>query len=177
MLNKYVVALLALEPKLFESEAQKSFANIIDEYVAGPESYPHITLCQFYTDKENIAKIDEDLAEVKTFPQPRFNGLHFIKSYLPNLWGAELSIAREAKLVDFHKQIVAILKKHNIASYVTETGDLFRPHLTLARINRLQINHFNEELLKKCEFSLTLGEVSKIGQYKKTLTTYAAKMK
>ena len=58
MLNKYVVALLALEHKLFESEAQKSFTNIIDEYVAGPESCPHITLCQFYTDKENIAKID-----------------------------------------------------------------------------------------------------------------------
>ena len=77
-MNKYIIALLALEPDIYANEAQKSFADIIDVYVAGPKSYPHITICQFYTDENVIQKIDEDLTRIDCFPQPHFNGLQFV---------------------------------------------------------------------------------------------------
>ena len=165
MFIKYIIGLLALQPDPYIYEAQRVFADVQDHYIVGPTSYPHITLCQFYADEAIMQKIENDLKTLQNVPQPHFTGLHFVKDPLPKLWGVEISARRDAALMNYHNNVIIILQSHGVKTYVNDTHDLFRPHLTLARINKLQLYNFNDNLLQDTPFILATGQAGPLGQF------------
>lgn len=164
--------MLALQPAPYINEAQLLFSEVQDQYIAGSGSHPHITLCQFYADESTMQKIEADLKALGSPPQPHFSGIHFVKDPKPGLWGVEISATRDSALIAYHNEVISILKKHNINTYINDTGDLFRPHLTLARINKLGFEGFNEDLLRDTPFLLATGEAGPLGQFEKIRKKY-----
>jgi 2'-5' RNA ligase len=162
---RYVIAFLALIPNIFIHEAREKFFALSEGYLLGSKSLPHITLAQFYLASEDKLRDiwDEVVSKIDTTYHPKFLGLSLTKK-AKNLWGVSLLAAREPTLVKQHLEVVDILKKNNI-SCISETGDLYRPHLTLARIKELNISSFNDDLLESSLFTLALGYCDENGQY------------
>ncbi|MGI4852336.1 MAG: hypothetical protein ACRYGR_10405 [Janthinobacterium lividum] len=168
--TKYIIALLAEHPTEYIEVAHRLFSTVQDQYITGPESLPHITLCQFYTDNPTLEKIKQDIKSLSIFPQPHFNGIHFIKDPLPNLWGAEISVARDPAFIKYQNQFVNILKKYHIHC-INDVGDLYRPHLTLARINHVVLDNFTDHILKDTSFILSIGRAGDLGQFIEVIET------
>jgi 2'-5' RNA ligase len=164
-----IIALLAELPNLFIEEAQAQFSRIAEGYLLSNDSLPHVTLAQFYLDNENeLKKIwDELQTQVVTMPQPRFTGIGFTQK-AKNLWGVSLSVARDSELLNLHCVVVDALQKHTIQP-LNDSKELYRPHLTLARIREPKLDNFNVTLLQATPFVFALGQADENGQYLKSI--------
>ncbi len=166
---RYIIALLAQEPDPFIQEAQRQFSDIAQGYLLSNSSLPHITLAQFDLDDEQ--KLEEVWRElfacVKDIPQPRFTGIGFSKK-AQGLWGTSLSVAREPELVNLHLMVIDVLKNHGIRS-ITHSKELYRPHVTLARVAEPKLSQFNDSILDPALFILALGQGDENGQYLNTV--------
>ncbi len=166
---RYIIALLAQEPEPFIQEAQRQFSPIAQGYLLSNNSLPHITLAQFNVDDVyKLGKIwNELLTYIKDIPQPRFLGIGFSKkTKMP--WGASLSVAREPELVALHLIVIDVLKNYGIQS-ITPSKELYRPHVTLARITEPRLSLFDDSILDPSSFILALGQGDENGQYLKTV--------
>lgn len=165
---RYNAALLALEPQRYVKEAQR-FSKNAQGYLLGEHSLPHVTIAQFYAGPQTYAAIVDDLEKINTIPQLHFNGFHFGKDeHEADVWWMSLSIAREPALVHFHQSVCAILKQHRIEP-VSRSAELYRPHLTLARIHTVSLESLSATILEPASFSFVVGESDEFGQFKKVL--------
>lgn len=161
--TRYNIALLALKPEPYISVAQSHFSDQARCYLLGPESAPHITICQFYGESAVLPSLIRALATLEKSPPVRFTGLGFSKDKTPNMWGASLTIARTPELMKLHLGVVDVLNQQGL-SPLNSSGDLYRPHLTLARIEGLTVSNFSGDSLEDSPFSLVLGESDDWGQ-------------
>jgi hypothetical protein len=165
MVQKYIIALLAVEPFNYIKAAQQLFSSNAEGYLLGPHSDPHITLCQFYTDDERLAFIQDEITALKSKVQPLFTGFSFIQDRQDaSFWWAELAVVRAPDLMLLHNKIVFNLKQKNIPC-INDSGDLYRPHLTLARVKTPHLSHLNADLLQDRPFRLAIGYGDEIGQF------------
>lgn len=158
-----------MNPEKYIKEARHHFSLIADKYILGPQSIPHITLCQFYADLEIYPTVWQEVINLGNCPQPEFTGFSFIKDHQnPNLWWAEISVSRKSELVNFQNKVTHILKKNEI-DCLNDINDLYRPHLTLARIDKLEINSLDAQLLQSETFMLSIGVSDEVGQFTQML--------
>lgn len=170
---RYILALTPSKERgsFYVQTAQQLFSELSDGYLLSNQSLPHITICQFECNSvEEINFIHSEIKLWKVSPSLiRFVGMSFIKGvgvYESSYW-AELSVARDQELLEIHKKGISLLKsKSNFC--INDINDLYRPHLTLARI---KISNFlpiwpNSILSNDItDFSLSLGEADFNWQY------------
>ncbi|OGN63359.1 MAG: hypothetical protein A3E80_02885 [Chlamydiae bacterium RIFCSPHIGHO2_12_FULL_49_9] len=118
--------------------AQGLFSSTSDSYLLSEHSLPHITVCQFECDQGQIAhaiwkefaKQTDDLSI-----SVRFTGVSFTKGIggHQEFYWAELVIARDAAIMKAHHLAVTAVQNRGLV-LLNEIGDLYYPHLTLARI-------------------------------------------
>lgn len=166
---RYNIALIATNPEKYINYAQKEFSDFAKGYLLSKNSLPHITVAQF---KEiNRAKILLLWQEIQDsgliIPQINLIGVSLTRKN-DNLWGISLIVKRCSELVRLQEAIITILKNYSI-DCISPTGDLYRPHLTLARIPELKITYFDEQLLDGCNFVLVIGECDENGQFIKII--------
>ena len=170
MLKKYIIALLAVEPSDYIQAAQQHFGQCAEGYILGPKSHPHITLGQFYADAEIVALIKSEALSLRDYPQPNFTGFSFIQDRQDaSFWWAELAVARAPALMLLHNKIVDNLTQKNIPC-INDSGDLYRPHITLARVKKQHLSHLNADLLQDRPFRLAIGSADDLGQFIEILT-------
>jgi hypothetical protein len=167
---RYIIALLAKLPDLYVQESQK-FALISSGYLLSSNSLPHITLAQF--DFSDIDFNDQELKlsqiwlsiqkQIISLPQPKFIGFGFTRKF-QDLWNISLTVARDPELVKLHLQITDILQKFDLKC-ISGFGDLYRQHLTLARVKEFKIYNFNNNLLDDVSFNLAIGKGDLNGQF------------
>ncbi|MBS0185195.1 MAG: hypothetical protein JSS34_02415 [Proteobacteria bacterium] len=167
VLKRYNIALLALEKAPYIQEAQKLFSKNYKNYILGDESLPHITLCQFYAEDGALEGILKDVKKIKAWPSVNFTGISFQKEKNTPFWWAELSVLCEASLLNFQSHIMSLLKQYKTVP-LNLPENLYRPHLTLARVTSLKIKAIHEDLLTQRPFTLALGESDFFGQFVKT---------
>jgi 2'-5' RNA ligase len=165
---RYNAALLALDSQRYVGEAQR-FAKQAQGYLLGDHSLPHVTLAQFYANQQAYAAIVHDLQKVTNIPHLEFTGFNFGKDDREEgTWWVSLSIARNPTLMDLHQSVCTILKKHQIQP-INRIGDLYRPHLTLARIQKVHLEDLSSAALDPSPFAFVIGEADEFGQFKKVL--------
>jgi len=165
---RYNAALLALEPHRYVREAQR-FAKEAQGYLLGEHSLPHVTLAQFYANPQTYAAIVDDLHNGGQIPQIQFNGFHFGKDdHVEGVWWVSLSIARDPALVHLHQFVCSILKRHQTEP-LNSSADLYRPHLTLARVQKIHLDGLTSPVLAPSSFGFVVGESDEFGQFKKVL--------
>lgn len=165
---RYIIALVPKSPDIFIAEAQKYASEAIG-YILSNSSLPHITLAQFESaDKNKVENIWQSLqSQTTTIPQPEFIGISITRK-AANLWGLSLMARRDEDLVNLHLSVIKLLEK-NVISCLSPVGELYRSHLTLARIPEPNIVNFNERLLNNVPFVLGFGQGDVNGQYLKTI--------
>lgn len=171
LMIKYIIALLALQPQGYVDYAQNHFAPHSAEYLLGSNSHPHITLAQFYGTPENYAKICQELEAIQDVPEPQFTGLSFIQDKKDSdIWWTEFSAAREQKLLQLQRKITTIVESKKL-ELLNDKEDLYRPHLTLARIRQGNIS-YPLQTIPSSSFILVIGEADERGQFIKVLKKF-----
>lgn len=169
MQQRYNFALLSTgHPERYIAAARHHFQHLADGYLLGPESLPHITLAQFRADPEALLPLIKALALVPHTIPIHLSGLGFSNKADTPLWGVSLTVARKSNLLSLHQTVVHILEQHAL-SPLNATGDLYRPHLTLARIHRLLVQDFAKNIFERDTFQLALGLSDELGQFKRVL--------
>ncbi|MGN6670898.1 MAG: 2'-5' RNA ligase family protein [Candidatus Nucleicultricaceae bacterium] len=169
MQQRYNFALLSTgHPERYITAAEHHFQHLADGYLLGSESLPHITLAQFRADPEVLPALITALALVPHIIPIHLSGLGFSNKADTPLWGASLTVARSSNLLTLHQTVVHILAQHTL-SPLNATGDLYRPHLTLARIHRLDVHDFKKDIFEGDTFRLALGLSDELGQFKRVL--------
>jgi len=165
---RYNAALLALEPQQYVWEAQR-FARNAQGYLLGDQSLPHVTLAQFYADHQTYAAIVNNLRTITKVPPLQFIGFNFGKDdHEESIWWVSLSIVRDPELVHLHQSVCTILKQHQTEP-INSNGELYRPHLTLARIREAHLDSLSSAVLDLSPFAFVVGESDEFGQFKKVL--------
>ena len=116
--------------------AQKLFSSVSDKYLLSEHSLPHITLCQFDCGQQDVIVISKELEELKMNSYlVRFTGFAFVRGLEVHrdFYWAELSVARDTEIMKIYRTTAAIIHSHELTC-LNEQDDLYRPHLTLARI-------------------------------------------
>ncbi len=173
---RFILALIPPKETVaaFIQAAQMLFASDNDGYLLSETSLPHVTVCQFECDSEQEARaIWQRVDSLNIQPIPlRFTGVSFVKGtglHKEAYW-TELSIARNENVMRIHRIASEIVRAQGFHS-LNDSGDLYRPHLTLARIRLPDvISRWPEELLKSAgHFKLALARGDQNGQYLQTL--------
>ncbi len=144
--------------KKYIRAAQMLFSSVSIGYLLHEWSLPHITVCQFKCrQKKDAAAVWKELAIKDTFPI-RFTGVSFIKGLgiHKKFYWAELSVARDKEVMRVHQMAAAAVHMQGFPC-LNDQGDLYRPHLTLARIRLPStIKKWPDILLKGANFRLEL---------------------
>lgn len=169
MQQRYNLALLSTgHPERYITAAQHHFQSVADGYLLGNESLPHITLAQFRAFQDILPPLIEALESApKTIPVELI-GLGFSNKASTPLWGASLTVARQESLLTLHQNVVDALTQNGLIP-LNSTGDLYRPHLTLARINQLRVEGFAKDIFEGDTFHLALGLSDELGQFTRVL--------
>jgi 2'-5' RNA ligase len=133
MIMKYVIALIPQNIDIFIDVAHQLFGPISQEYVLSKNnSLPHITLAQFLSENsEQLQHVWHELQHA-AIPRVQFIGIGFTKKW-DSKWNASLTVTRTSELIKLQQHIITVVKKYKVESVVPD-GDIYRPHLTLARI-------------------------------------------
>lgn len=163
---RYNIALLSTgHPKAYTEAARAFFLDYAVGYLLGPSSLPHVTICQFMAKPSSLPMLMDRLAAYhEKSPLLELTGLRFSdKRGHPTLWGVSLSVARTPGLMALHRFVVSLLGEYGLTP-LNAIEDLYTPHLTLARVNRLCADGFSKDLFKQDRFELVLGESDQLGQ-------------
>lgn len=148
--------------------ANAHFRKNAEGYLLGPYSIPHITMCQFITTSSTLPHIHRELEKAHKNPPIHLTGLRFSNKHASSLWGVSLSVQRSPELLRLLDHVVNILYQHTLKP-LNHVGELYTPHLTLARVNTIQLNHFSKDIFKEDIFRLALGESDDLGQLTKII--------
>ena len=168
-IKRYNIALLSIgRPEAYIQIANLLFKPYAQSYLLGPDSLPHITLCQFLAQSSNIFDLIPDLEHADQRPPVHLTGLRFSNKHHSNLWGASLSVKRSPELMKLQAFVVDLLSHHRL-SPLNPVGELYVPHLTLARVNCIQVKNFPKDIFIDDLFNLALGDSDELGQFTKIL--------
>ena len=174
---RYILALVPTNESVaaqYIETAQALFKPHHDSYLLSTKVSPHITVCQFETEEEKQAeRFWTEVGKLSMYRiVPRFTGVSFQRGAgnLKQYYWAEISVARDENLMRMHLFALDSLKNVGLTSF-NDSGDLYRPHLTLARMHLPPtIIKWKEEILDDPgEFKLTLAKGDNHGQYLSTL--------
>ncbi|EKE08623.1 MAG: hypothetical protein ACD_17C00078G0008 [uncultured bacterium] len=145
--------------KKYIQAAQRLFSSGSDQCLLSAHSLPHITLCQFDCEQEEASAIAKELEELKMNSYlVRFTGFAFIQGLEvhKDFYWAELSVAREREIMKIYRTTATIIHSHELAC-LNDQEDLYRPHLTLARIRLSNtIQKLPKNLIAREYFTLDL---------------------
>lgn len=166
---RYIIGLNPLIPLPYFTIAQKLFSDVSDGYLLSETALPHITLTQIeLEEKKDIKALWDTIKEYKIQSfVPKLIGMSFIKGLHQHkgFYWAQIAVEREPILMEMHYQILAALEKHRLTSII-DSGDIYKPHITLARIKLLSpISLWPENILESSVFKLTLGKSDQNGRY------------
>lgn len=172
---RYIIGLIPLDSTLYAQAAQTLYSHMSDGYLLSSTVYPHITLAQFELsdhEEKRIQVIWQDLTKFNINPfKPELIGIHLIKglnSHEGFHW-AQIGVERDPLIMKAHYRSLYILSKHQLFC-LNDAGDIYKPHITLARIKLSQsIPLWPVELLAAQEFRLALGASDINGRYLHTL--------
>lgn len=123
--------------KKYIQASQKLFAKQNHGYVLTEKGMPHLTICQFQCEqKEKAAHLWEEIRKNQLQSMPiYFTSLSLVrgKKEHQGLYWAELSAAREQKLLKVYQDINFLIEKKGFTILNHHEG-YYRPHITLARI-------------------------------------------
>lgn len=163
IVKKYNLALLPIDKSEDFVFLSKKFSSAETKYQLGKNSHPHVTLCQFFMEENQIDFIWEKICnsleknaldlEFKSFSCITFDNSTFWISLLPT----DVSILHEMQA-----EILSILNLSNKKPY--------DPHLTLISTSdasyKIKAEPFIKEYLTISDkFILSLGECDEIGQF------------
>jgi 2'-5' RNA ligase len=173
MKNRYNLALMPMTISEDVVRLSHAFSDIADKYVLGEKSLPHVTLCQFEAEEDEIDSIWKKVCEkwreepidlvFEKFSCLTFDNQVYWVSLLPNNTDA---------LHDMHRRIAGIINQPIKKS--------FDPHMTL-------INTKNKEYDAKVDkysrsykplrdmFLLKLGRCDDVGQFTEVIYTYGVR--
>ncbi|MDQ5935912.1 MAG: hypothetical protein QG574_3233 [Cyanobacteriota bacterium erpe_2018_sw_21hr_WHONDRS-SW48-000092_B_bin.40] len=124
--------------------AQANFKDQASEYLLGENAHPHVTLCQFQANGEQLESIWSEVEKLGLEPESlalRFHhfyikpGFHFHKD---KYW-LGLAMSATTELMALQKALHSLLEKMNIESPTLPQS--YFPHLTLARCHTLDYAH------------------------------------
>ena len=163
---RYNIALLAVgEPERYVEVAHQHFSESAQGYILGPRSLPHITICQFFGEAEPLLEGLKQIGTRHGVPPIHFSGLSFNQDPTAlDLWWAALTVSRTPGLMQLHHPVLQLLRSQNVEP-LTLCEDRYFPHLTLARVDRIDIQGFSNDILRECQFELVLGESDNLGQF------------
>ena len=138
---------------IFEADVDRQLRDLSKAIQIASESdcalgRPHLTLAQFEADPSNAAQIWDHLKAHGCAPvSVNFSGLTFLPSSDGGQW-IEVSIIRTDALTMAQEAATRALTNVRI---LNRTGDLFRPHITLARTSeaRTVSVRLDHELLRQ----------------------------
>lgn len=154
----------------------EKFKDIADQYLLGDNSLPHVTLCQFIANEDEIPEIWNKACDslnqkminlvFKEFSCITFNDSMFWVSLLPN---------NSDKLMEMSCIITDIVK-----SPVSKSHNRYDPHMTLVNTKNKEYKKIAKNIsesykLISDKFILSLGQSDNIGQYTKMIYRYEAK--
>lgn len=162
--TRYIIAMLAMDQNCFVSFAQDNFAHLAENYLLGEHAKAHVTLVQFHGEEHDYKAAVAYLNTVSDNPQPRLTGLQFGQdnSAADILW-ANMTVARDAKLVAVHTGLVDFLQLRNI-TVLNDAKELYYPHVTFARIKTAKIEA-QKPNIPSVAFSLAIGIADEYGQF------------
>lgn len=162
---KYIVALLANNPKIYIDYVQTNLLAVASEYMLSDSSAPHITLAQFFGTEQEYQDICIYLEEQNIrIPVLEFTGIAILKKN--DFWWVEYSLMKTQSLLALQKKVADFLQQRNL-TLLNHSGDLYRPHLTLARINTTAVSISLQTIIPQSSFSLAIGEADSLGQFVK----------
>lgn len=163
-MQRYNLALLPLTLGPVALRLSKAFSQLSDSYLLGAASYPHVTLCQFYAEENEVGAIWEKANQAFS---EKLLCLHFKQAttfeHIGKLW-IQLIPKPEASLQKLHLLITEIVKLP-----LGLIRERYSPHLTLANIKKDQ----HEKALAQVaalrinfsdDFILALGSCDEMGQ-------------
>lgn len=158
---------LALLPQNISAEALRLstlFAALSDNYLLGPASHPHVTICQFYAEETQLAGIWEQSRRLLTE-----NSLHLIfkqitAELIQEKFWVQLIPEPHERLHQFHLQMAEIVKEP-----LGLARAQYSPHLTLANIKKDQQEAARAQVaamrvVLEDDFILSLGNCDENGQ-------------
>lgn len=169
----YNIALLALNPRPYCNVANELFADMSQGYILSENSHPHITLGQFMSDEPKSVEAIWEQIRLFDFKdlQPKFLGINFQKGAGEHegFYWAQIVVEREKSIMDMHLTVLNTLSGNEIKC-ITDNSDLYKPHVTLARILlNSPISLWPSHILNPTGFKITLGISDENGQYLKML--------
>lgn len=173
--TRYIIGLIPLKPTIYTETAQSLLSEMSDGYLLSSSVFPHITVAQFELNDEEKARLQilwEEIAKLNIKPfSPKLIGVSFIKGLKSHdgFYWAQLAVERDPLVMKTHHQVVDVLNKHQL-SCLNDAGDIYKPHITLARITLSKsIPLWTSELLAAQEFRIAIGASDKNGRYLKTV--------
>jgi 2'-5' RNA ligase len=159
---------LALLPCKAEGEAvnlAQRFATLSESYLLGKGSKPHVTLCQFYSEEEQVAEIWEKANQITSGKVLHlcFNQISDFHSEEGRIYIQLVPEPNEA-LQQWHEKIA-----HLIEAPLGRVFEAYFPHLTLATIQKARLEQAYAEMSQlkikfKDDFRLGLGRCDEVGQ-------------
>ncbi|PJD93003.1 MAG: hypothetical protein CK426_05625 [Legionella sp.] len=162
-MKKYNIAIIPVnQSKAFTAFSQK-FTWLDPVYHLGEKSLPHITICQFYRDENEIENTWKDICiKISDYSLDlKFTGFSFI-TFDNNIFWISLMPDDVSELHKLQSEIAVVLDVSNKRPY--------DPHLTL--IGTLDSTYESKSALLTKEYSpisdkfvLALGECDELGQF------------
>lgn len=146
----------------------ENFHTESHDYKLGENSLPHITICQFIVDENDISQIwSKVCSKIDKY------SITLIFSYFSNISFDE-KLFWVSIIPDFNQQLIDTF---NIVSKIVKPirNDAFDPHLTLFNYfpDKLNINtSLEEDINIEEEFELILGESDDAGQLKNIIFNF-----
>lgn len=166
-MKKYCIALLPEENSDNFIALTESFAEVKKDYALGPNSFPHVTIAQFYTEENSLDELWNEIERnidsivlnltFNTFSCITFDNMNFWISLLPT----------ETEML--HELNSALNKILN-----TKLTRPYDPHLTLlstkdSSYKEKSREHLNKSISITDNFTVALGNCDDLGQFTKIL--------
>lgn len=177
-MQRYNIALLPTDTDLHEKIigiSRQYFLDVQDEYILGPEGFPHLTLCQFKT--ENVDKAIEAYKsfaamDVEKTPDITIEKFNARPGKLVNAgkFLVEYKAVPTEELLALQQKCIERLAAHDLVNLTF--SDPYAPHITLSRLSALpEIIPTAKDLSCPFDFStrLSLGLSTEAGVFVKEL--------
>ncbi len=167
-MQRYNIALIPENKTYYESLSKKYYK--ISEYKVGQTSIPHITIAQFYEDRESVVReiYSQVYSLANTYKEVVIHLTTSIYKFEEQFTWLELRLADPEFCNILHRKIVNILDSFDIKCLNTP----FMPHLTIAKIitDKEIIENFSQLKIDQSDnFTLFMGHSDSIGQFTSVL--------
>jgi 2'-5' RNA ligase len=135
------------------------FKKAEERYDLGDGSTPHATILKFRSEPLNEKAIEKIIQALKPI-RITFSGITALPERNGNGFWLEISILKNKQLEDILEKLIKLTGQ----TPLNETGDLFRPHITINRVyeKNIKIPELPETLLRKTTIAtLKLGQSGK----------------